>query len=453
MATDSVELDPLLEVDLGEPVRQLRVVPVQLSPDEPNALLLIHSGHPNVDPYANLFTIPDDTLKFTLVTQDGTVRWTRDLGPGIVPGIWFCPVFPFDLDGDGADEIWYVDTDDPDHPLSLDGHRLARLDPKTGETTATWDWPTYPRETLTNTYRNVILGGHVDGEPVLVTTQGTYGKMQLQAWNPNMSRRWDHEIPADARSARGSHMTPVLDVDGDGVDELLWGERLLELDTGIERYCADRDTWGGHSDIVQPTLDHESGEWYVYTCREQLTDQPPRVVTYDADGERVWAALDEGHMHVGWTARLGDDGRRIAMAGRSKGDGYEGLDEFGWEAFTGEPVEFDYPVYSTWPVDLDGDGVHELVYRDFGRGGRVVDSDGDVLGEADTNVAKGQPSKLLPHPGEQFATFTEDGAVRVWGDRNAEDSDEARARYEHPYYEKAQRLSAVGYNWRNVAGL
>ena len=41
--------------------------------------------------------------------------------------MWFCPVFPFDLDGDGADEIWFVDNVDSDHPLSLRGQRLARL--------------------------------------------------------------------------------------------------------------------------------------------------------------------------------------------------------------------------------------------------------------------------------------------------------------------------------------
>lgn len=448
-----IELEPLLELPLDDELGQLRVVPVQLHPDEPDALLFVHSGHPNIDPYANYFTFPEDTLTFTLVDQDGERLWTKDLGPGIVPGIWFCPVFPFDLDGDGAEEIWYVDTDDPEHPLTLDGHRLARLDSTTGETTDTWEWPSYPRETLSHTYRNFVLGGHVRGDPVLVTAQGTYEEMTLQAWNPDMQRRWEHHIGADNPGARGSHMTPVLDIDGDGVDELLWGERLVDLDAGTQQFCADRDTWDDHSDIVLPTLDHESGEWYIYTCREGSTELPPRVVMFDDVGQRVWSAVDHGHMHVGWTARIGADGERLAMSGRSKEAPYEELDEFVWDAFTGEAHDIDYPIYSARPVDLDGDGVHELFYRDFGREGLVVDNEGSEIGRMDPNIGRTQPSKLLDHPGEQVVSYDESGVVRVWGDANAEDTAEAQARYDHPYYRKSQRLSAVGYNWRNVAGL
>jgi len=449
----AIELEAALECELDQPTRQLRVVPVRLAPDEPDALLLVHSGHPNIDPYANYFTFPEDTLQFTLLAPDGTVLWTRDLGPGIVPGIWFCPVFPFDLDGDGTEEIWYVDTDDPDHPLTLDGHRLARLDAETGERTATWAWPDYHRETLSRTYRNFILGGYVDGDPVLVTAQGTYARMELQAWDADMHKRWVHRIAADDPGARGSHMCPVIDLDGDGDDEVLWGERLIGLDAGTQQFCADRDTWDDHSDIVLPTYDHGREEWFVYTCREGSTGRPPRVVTFDDDGDRVWSAIDRGHIHRGWTARIGEDGRRIAMAGRSKNAPHDELDEFLWDAFTGDPEPVDYPVYSARPVDLDGDGVHELFYDDFGREGRVIDNDGDPVGTVDPNLARVQPSKLLDHPGEQIVSYTEDGTVRIWADANAADTPAAAARYDHPYYRKAQRLSAVGYNWRNVAGL
>jgi len=448
-----IELDVLLECDLDQPTEQVRAAPVRTGPNEPESLLLVHSGHPNIDPYANYLTFPEDTLKLTLASPEGEVQWTKDLGPGIVPGIWFCPVFPFDLDGDGTEEIWYVDTDDPEHPLTLEDHRLGRLDAETGETTGTWDWPDYPRETLSHTYRNFILGGHVDGDPVLVTAQGTYGEMKLQAWNPDMQKRWVHHVPADAPGARGSHMCPVIDLDGDGDDEILWGERCIGLDAGTQLFCADRDTWDDHSDIVLPTLDPGSGEWYIYTCREGTTQLPPRVVMFDSEGSRVWSAVDEGHMHRGWTARIGDGGERVAMAGRSKNAPHDELDEFLWGAFSGEPREVEFPVYSTRPVDLDGDGVHELLYGGFDRTGRLIDNRGTEIGNVDPNIARVQPSKLVDHPGEQVVSYTDDGTVRVWGDRNAEDTPEATARYEHPYYRKAQRLSAVGYNWRNVAGL
>jgi hypothetical protein len=75
------------------------------------------------------------------------------------------------------------------------------------------------------------------------------------------------------------------------------------------------------------------------------------------------------------------------------------------------------------------------------------------LGSVDPDVNYVQPSKLLNHPGEQIPCYTPEGQIRIWGDANAEDAPAASDRYEHPYYEKAQRLSAVGYNWELVAGL
>ena len=471
--TDGIELGVLVEVSVGDALGQLRAAPVALS-DDPNAVLLVHSEDGNHDPAPNHFGFPGDTLKLTLLGADGERRWTYDVGSGVVPGVWFCPVFPFDLDGDGTDEIWFVTTDDPDHPFATTEHRLARLDAETGEETGRWQWPSYPPGRQSLKFRNFIFGGHVDDEPVLVTAQGTYADMSLQGWNADLNQRWEVEIPAhdpsffetlrsdrgwtveapgDAPGARGSHMTPVFDIDGDGRDELLWGERLLDLDTGEERWCADRDTWFGHSDVVQPTLDRERDEWLIYTCREGYTDVSPRVVTYDADGERVWETIDEGHMHVGWTARLDPDGGHVAMAGRNKWASYDEMDDFLWDAYTGERRDVDFPVYSTVPVDLDGDGRHELVYRMFDRGGRVIDAEGTELGQVDEHIAHCQPSKYLDAPGEQIVTYTDDGIVRLWGDRNAEDSEAARERYDHPYYRKSQRLSAVGYNWRNLGGL
>lgn len=471
----SLDFDVLLEASIADGMRQLRVVPVATG-DGADALLCVHGDHPNIDPAPGHFTFPSDTLTLTLLSPAGELRWQTDLGDGVIPGVWFCPVFPFDLDADGTEEIWCVTTDDPAHPTDAAAYQLTRIDAETGEITDTWDWPRTPPGRQSLKFRNFVLGGHVDGEPVLVTAQGTYADMYLQGWNADMSRRWEIEIDAydpgffetvtdrdswtvdvavddAAAGARGSHMCPVVDLDGDGDDELLWGERLIDLDTGEEIWCADRDGWHGHSDVVQPTLDRENDRWLVYTCRESYTDVSPRVAVYDAEGERVWSAVDEGHMHVGWTARLGEDGEHVAMAGRNKWAPHDELDEFVWDAYDGAERAVEFPVYSTAPVDIDGDGRHELVYRMFDRAGLVVDGHGEEIGRADEHVAHGQPSKLLDHPGEQLVTYADDGTVRVWGDRNAVDSEQARERYDHPYYRKSQRLSAVGYNWRNLGGL
>jgi hypothetical protein len=282
--------------------------------------------------------------------------------------------------------------------------------------------------------------------------------MFLQGWNRRMEPRWKVRIGAEEAGARGSHMCPVTDLDGDGLQQVMWGERCIELDDGHERFCADRDAYRGHSDVVQPVLDRGSGRWFLYTCREGDGQALPRVVLFDDRGERVWGDVERGHMDMGWVARLGEGGRPIAMAIRigqkSAGPGgfsREGVEEFTFDALTGEPVELPFSVYGTLPVDLDGDGCHELVRGLHGAEGEVIDHHGNTLGNVRGQVALA--CKLLEHPGEQLLVYTPDGQVRIVADRNARDSDATRARYRHPFYAANRRLGATGYNVHVLGGL
>jgi hypothetical protein len=465
-----IQLEPLLEFSLGSPIGQLRAMPVRpgdVAPRgvAPRAFLLAYCADFDVDPYIEMFFYPTDTLKLVLVTERGEELWRRDLGPGVVPGIWFCPVFPFDLDGDGVDEIWFVNNVNVDHPLGLSGYRLERLDARTGETTGQWPWPAHgPRRTLSHTFRNFILGGQANGAPVLVTAQGTYGDMFLQGWNPGMSSRWEHTVAESDPGARGSHMCPVVDLNDDGVDELLWGERCIELDAGQELFCADRETYRGHSDIVQPVLDRATGRWSFYTCRESDPLAAPRVAFYDDRGRRIWGAVDRGHIDMGWVARLGDAGELVASAVRighkicgPDGRYHTGMTEFILDALTGEllregePEALDWSTYGTIPADLDGNGVHELVRGRASRNGEVLDRHGTVLGTVGAPVA--MACKFLDRPGEQLLAYYPDGTVRAWGDQNAQDTPRALARYAHPFYRSSQRLFGVGYNLTVLGGI
>ena len=115
--------------------------------------------------------------------------------------------------------------------------------------------------------------------------------------------------------ARPSHMFPVLDIDGDGRDELFLGERCIDIDTGADRWVADLEGYRGHSDIVMPTLDRASGEWSIYTCREFHWPEGSRgVVTFDGQGRERWGYRGMEHVHDGWTARLCDDGAHLCFA-------------------------------------------------------------------------------------------------------------------------------------------
>lgn len=450
------DLQPVLELNLGTTLGQCRAAPLDLGSEK--GIFLAYCEDAEIDPYVEMFFFPQHRMKLAVFTLDGKRLWQKELGPGVIPGVWFTPFFPFDLDGDGADEIWFVNNIDDDHPLSLNGRRLERLDARTGETLGQWPWPAPERnQSPSHTFRNFILGGYVKENPVLVTAQGTYGPMKLQAWNADMGKRWEHQIKRDTPGARGSHMCPVVDINNDGVDEILWGERCIELDTGRQMFCGDQDTYRGHSDVVQPVFDRQTNRWFIYTCRES-GGVSPRVALFDDTGRRLWGDLEEGHMDMGWIARLGENGEPLAMAIRigSKSAGPQGffrksVEEFTYAAFTGRRQELPFSTFCTLPVDLNGDGLHELV-RGIAEGdGSVVDRTGRTIGNVGGNVA--MASKFTDRPGEQILCYYPDGMIRIWADRNAQDTPSARARYEHRFYRANQKLTATAYNVVNLGGI
>ncbi len=458
----NIDLQVFAELDLGQPIGQLRALPVQLGAGAPPAVLAVYCANFDVDPYVEMFFFPTDTLKLALFTTDGKLLWKRDLGPGVVPGMWFCPVFAVDLDGDRIDEIFFVNNTDPQHPLGVRNYVLKRIDASTGRATGQWPWPCRDgAQSLSHLFRNFILAGSVQEngvrKPVLVTAQGTYESMFLQGFNADLSPRWEHIIAKGSPGARGSHQCPVVDFDGDGSDELMWGERNIRVLDGMEVFCADREAYRGHSDVIQPVLAPD-GRWFFYTCRESDPQADVRVALFDAAGRRVWTALDHGHIDMGWVARLGRDREHLAMAIRigqkvcgPDGRFHTGMEEFTFDALTGAPVKLPFSVYRTVPVDFNGDGWHELVRGIASGNGEVLDRHGRVLAQLGAPVALA--SKFMNRPGEQVLAYYPDGKVRIWGDRRAEDSDFARARYAHPFYAANQRLTSSGSNLGMVAGL
>ena len=460
-----VRLETRAEWSVGQKIGQLRAVPVSLGRGTEEAVAVLYGADFDVDPFTEMFFFPTDTLKLALYTLRGELLWRKDLGKGVVPGLWFCPFLAFDLDGDGTDEIWFVDNVNVDHPLGASGYRLARLDARTGERTGEWQWPNFGTnaQSLSHLFRNFLVGGYAVADPVLVTAQGTYGAMFLQGWGAapggELKSKWQVEIPKDSPGARGSHMCALADLDGDGVQEVLWGERPIALDSGRELFCADRETYRGHSDIVQPWLDRSDGTWRVYVCRESDAKAAPRVLSYSAQGEREWGDVDHGHMDIGWVARLGlPAAEHAAMSIRigqkvcgPDGRWHTGIEQFAWDARSGSPIELPFNAYKTIPVDLDGDGFHEIVRGAASGDGEVLTGTGERIGSVGGAVAIA--GRLLDEPGEHLLSYHEDGALRLWADRNAVDSPMAQERYSSALYRVNRKLSGSGYNLNALAGL
>jgi hypothetical protein len=204
-------------------------------------------------------------------------------------------------------------------------------------------------------------------------------------------------------------------------------------------------------------LDRNSNKWFIFTCREN-TNVSPRVALFDDKGKRIWGDVDEGHMDMGWTARLGDNGELIAMSIRIGGKtaGPKGffrreVDEFTYQAFSGKKHPLPFSIFCTLPVDLNGDGIHELI-RGLAEGnGDILDNKGRIIGNIKGSAAIA--SKLFDRPGEQILSYHPDGTVRIWADRNAQDTAEALRRYSHPFYRASQKLTATGYNIVNLGGI
>jgi hypothetical protein len=455
-------LEVMMKINLGSPVGKLRALPVQLNNEE-KGLFFAYSEDKEIDPWIEMFYPPTDRVILAVYSMGGKLIWRKELGKGVINGIWFTPFYAFDLNQDGTDEIYYVDNVDPVHILSYEGRRLTSLNAASGDKIGEWPWKRVEDGSLSKTFRNFIIGGYVHGKPVLITAQGTYGNMGIQAWDPGMIPRWEILITEDEEGARGSHMCPILDIDSDGSDELLWGERCIGLDRGDYLFIADRELYKGHSDVIQPTLNWSENKWYIFTCRES-GDQgqiKPRVVMFDDRGQRVWTDLEFGHMDMGWTAQVGPEMGAIAFTisrgGKTAGpDGFFRTDvkECAYDAFSGHPVQLPFNAYNTIPVDLDGDGFHEFASAmDEQSDKKVYNLKGEIIGDLGEKVYLAMASKILERPGEQILCYYPDGTVRIWGDKSAVDSERAKKRYMHPYYKNCQRLTGTGYNLSNLGGL
>lgn len=455
--SQTIDLKSVVEIDLQVKIGQFRAVPVNVSGKK--AICALYSEEAEVDPYIGMFFFPKNTLKIIMFDELGKILWRRDLGKGMVPGVWFSPIYSIDLNQDGNDEIYIINNQDPEHPLDYRKFVLEQINAASGEVTGQWKWKEpVPSQDMGRIYRNFIFGGYVKGKPVLITAQGTYGPMSIQAWDGNMKQLWEHNIPADAKGCIGSHVTPVVDINNDGVDEILWGERCIEMEKGTELFCGDIDRWEGHSDIIEPVLDKQTNKWYFFTCRESFIKQSPRLVFYDQNGGIVWEDLDEGHMDTGWSARIGEDGSPVVLGVKigekiraEGGEHRTKVTEYTYDALSGKRIKLGFDVYTTIPVDLNGDGIHELVKGYFEGDGTVIDNKGKIIGNVGGLVA--MASKFTSREGEQILSYSKDGKVRIWADVNAKDSGTAKQRYKHPFYEVNRRQTGNGYNLFTLGGI
>ena len=270
---------------------------------------------------------------------DGTLLWRIKGGPGIILGnsssfavadfdgdgcaemvIRTCEGTVFgdgteigDTDGDGRIDYrtWvnYYETDEKkrgwiDHYNSAGPEFISVIDGKTGKELARDNF--IPRETSEAwgdgywkracSFRIGVGCFDETGLPSVVIGRGVYARSVIEAWdwrNGALSCRWHFDTnaagqgkdgkPNSAYAAQGNHSFNVADLDGDGLDEVMYGSMAVDHD--------GRGLWTtelGHGDAnhVGKFLPDRDG-LQVYHC---LEGGKTMVALHDAkDGSVIWS--------------------------------------------------------------------------------------------------------------------------------------------------------------------
>lgn len=344
------------------------------------------------DRYRLLDDQDPDLFHLTATDREGRVLWRHGDPPATLAARETGTAAPYfahatdrlltvgDLDGDGR--LWI---------LALDRDGLRVIDPRDGSLRTRVELPA-------DNYGVVGLAKGPEGRRVVVVSVMDAGEEAWGYGNPTLfldPRALDQGGLGDARPVAhpgSGHALPILDLDGDGRDEILLGYQLVDLD-GEVVWTAD----GLGDDDVDPDEQHvddvavfadETGVHFAVAGSD-------RLYWIDADGRVVWS-LREHHPQACVVARLGPrrepriflancrevmnlydlDGHELWRgvlpehwpAGRPKGLGdrfFHKVDPVvAWRAPGAEPTHPDLLLYSEggWPYAVDGAGRPGVVF-------------------------------------------------------------------------------------------
>ena len=230
---------------------------------------------------------------------DGTKLWRIDLGENIRSGAHYIHPMVYDLDGDGKAEVVVRTADGTQDGVGkvigdkrgdwrnmkgriMSGPEyLTVFNGLTGEAMATVDFQPARGNVkdwgdgyANRSDRFLAAIAYLDGEhPSVVECRGYYAKTMLAAYDwdgKELKTRWvfDSSTPGnEAFGGQGNHNLRVADVDGDGCDEIVYGQMTMDND-GKGLYS----TGMYHGDAIHLLSDVNNEKYYVWGCHENKKD-------------------------------------------------------------------------------------------------------------------------------------------------------------------------------------
>ncbi len=242
---------------------------------------------------------------FEAYKLDGTFLWSIDVGPNIMDDVEI-NIAAFDLDGDGKAEVFMRTSEGT---IFGDGTKIGDIN-KDGRTNYRAGWSQYifegpeflslidgetgkeidrvdfiPRTFNGRSFEDIwgaADGGHrcskyffgapyLDGEkPSLFIGRGIYTRTVMRTYdvvNKKLAFRWEFNTddPGNGSYAyKGNHNYTIADVDGDGRDEIVWGQMCVD-DNGKGLYATNH----GHGDAMHVgDLDPYRKGIEVFSCLE-----------------------------------------------------------------------------------------------------------------------------------------------------------------------------------------